>query len=167
MFVYKQHKTNSSYAHLCAICNWTAHRCSPQRTASAKERKLNKRCPKWRQHKQKQHKSPAKRKNIHLSKCNAFVPWDCTADEITRGGVLTSPWQWKVVYTLPKKSQHGHRYSSLNSRMKSASSTRVHIIINFRKVYALQAGTRNDKKVPNCGFHMLMAAWCCAHFAQI
>lgn len=61
----------------------------------------------------------------------------CTVSNHTVG-VLTSPWQWKVVYTLPKKSQHGHRYSSLNSRMKSASSTSVHIIINLRTVYTLQ-----------------------------
>lgn len=56
----------------------------------------------------------------------------------TNCAFLTSPWQWKVVYTLPKKSQHGHRYSRRNSRRKSASSTNIQMAINFRNVYALQ-----------------------------
>lgn len=73
--------------------------------------------------------------------------WVGVRGHISHQGALTRPWQWKVVYTLPKKSQHGHRYSSLNSRMKSASSTRVHININFRKVYALEIQTKNKKTI--------------------
>lgn len=69
----KQHKTNNPHTHLCAICNWIIHRCSPQRTASAKEQILNKRCPEWRQHKRKQHKSPVNKENLHFSKITALI----------------------------------------------------------------------------------------------
>lgn len=54
----------------------------------------------------------------------------------------TSPWQWNVVQTVPRKSQQGHRYSSLNSRTKSANSTSIQTIMNFRTEYALRTGHR-------------------------
>lgn len=133
------------HTHLCAICNWIPHRCLPQRTASAEARKSNRRCQEWRQHRQKPHRWPAKTENTDFSLHYIIILDGGGRGHISHQGALTRPWQWKVVYTLPKKSQHGHRYSSLNSRMKSASSTRVHININFRKVYALEIQTKNRK----------------------
>lgn len=93
----------------------------------------------------KNHTDDLQKQKTLISVYIILSSWVGGRGHISHQGALTRPWQWKVVYTLPKKSQHGHRYSSLNSRMKSASSTRVHININFRKVYALEIQTKNKK----------------------
>lgn len=51
---------------------------------------------------------------------------------------LTSPWYLNESYTLRRKSQNGQRYSNLNSKTKSASSTNAHTTRNFRYRKVLQ-----------------------------